>query len=407
MKYKAAPIIGGLVALALLAVLGWQIALKINAAQEGPPERRSGGAVAVQTAAVEVGPITESRTFTGTLAARSQFTVAPKIAGRVNRLAVDIGDEIERGQIIAWLDDEEITQQVEGSRAELMVAEATREEARSAQASARRELERVESLREQRIASESELDSARSQFDAAKARLNVAEAQVAQREAALRAAGVRLAYTQVRATWQGDDAARVVGERFVDEGDTLAANAPLVTVLNIETLRAVIYATERDYPRLAIGQQAEVTADAYRGESFDARVIRLAPRFREASRQARVELEVANADRRLKPGMFARVRLTLAEHDAATIVPLDAVVTRRDETGVFLTDDEQSTVRFVAVQRGVTDGQRVQVLDPPLTGRVVTLGQHLLEEGSAIRVVDDASDADDAADALAESAEHG
>ncbi|MFA9480236.1 efflux RND transporter periplasmic adaptor subunit [Phycisphaerales bacterium AB-hyl4] len=399
-RIPVARIVGSLIALALLATLGWAIYGKVSEARESPERDRGGGSVAVHTAAVEHGSITDQRTFTGTLNARSRFTVAPKIAGRIDELTVDIGDTVERGQVVARLDDAEVVQQVEEARAELAVAEATLEETRSNLASAERDLNRIQSLREQRVASESELDDVQSRFDAQQARLRVAEAQVAQRQAALRSAQVRMSYTLVRASWQGDDEQRVVGERFVDEGDTLSANAPLVTVLNIQTLRAVVFATERDYPRLRVGQRAEVTADAYPDESFVGEVTRLSSEFREASRQARVELRVPNDDHRLKPGMFVRVRLELEEIDDATIVPLDALVTRRNEQGVFVADVDERKAHFVPVRVGVTQGNRVQLIDPPLAGRVVTLGQHLLEDGSSITLVDD--DDDEAADALAE-----
>ncbi|MEX1017869.1 MAG: efflux RND transporter periplasmic adaptor subunit [Phycisphaeraceae bacterium] len=383
-------IAGALLAVALLGWLGFAIYGKVTEAREAPARRDGAPAVAVQTATVQRGPILDQRTFTGTLNARHQFAVAPKIAGRINRLHVDIGDVVTRNQVVAELDNAEFVQQVEEARAELAVGEASLEETRSNLASAERELGRMQSLREQRVASESELDKAQSAFDAQRARLRVAEAQVAQREAALRSAEVRLSYTQVRASWQDDDTQRVVGERFADEGDTLAANAPLVSVLNIATLRAVVFVTELDYPRMAMGQQAQVRADAFPDAVFEAEVMALSPQFREASRQARVELAVPNADGRLKPGMFVRVRLKLDEIAEATIVPLDALVTRQNQQGVFVADVEARTARFLPVRVGITEGQRVQLLEPAsLEGRVVTLGQHLLEDGSTITLVDE------------------
>src|SRR5690606_1749118 len=123
------------------------------------------------------------------------------------------------------------------------------------------------------------------------------------------------------------------------------------------------------------------------------RVLRLAPVFAESSRQARVEVEVPNPSRRLKPGMFVRVDVVLDEAAAATIVPLAALVRRAGRDGVFLVparEEHVAQVRFVPVRTGIVAGERVQVdaLDATtLEGLVVTLGQQLIEHGSRVRVV--------------------
>jgi RND family efflux transporter MFP subunit len=103
----------------------------------------------------------------------------------------------------------------------------------------------------------------------------------------------------------------VVAERFVEEGDTVSANSPLLSVVELDPLQAVIHATERDYGRLTRGQDALLSTDAWPGEIFPARIERVAPVFQENTRQARVELRVENADHRLKPGMFIRATVVL------------------------------------------------------------------------------------------------
>jgi RND family efflux transporter MFP subunit len=262
--------------------------------------------VAVEVAPVERATIREFRTFTGTLHAAARFDVAPKIGGRLVRLEVDLGDRVEQDQVIARLDDDEYVQELEQARAELEVARAGLAEAQSASDARERQYDRIRQLREQRVASQQELDAAEAEAKAQRARVRLALAQVAQRDAALRAAEVRLAYTTIRATWQGDDPSRVVGERFVDEGTTISANTPIVSVLDIERLVAGVFVAERDYPRLSIGQTATVMVDAFPERTFPATILRIAPLFREASRQARVELDVPNPDGLLKPGMFDR-----------------------------------------------------------------------------------------------------
>lgn len=358
-------------------------------------------AVAVETAPVGQDTVRELRSFTGTLQPAAQFQVAPKVGGRLIRLDVDIGDRVERGQIIARMDDDEHVQDVAQAEAELQVAQAQVEEARSNLTAARRELERIQQLRRQNLASESQLDAAQAEAQALESRVRVALAQVAQRQAALEAARVRLSYTVIRADWEGEYGVRVVGERLVDEGTTLSANTPVVSLLGIGELLAVVYAAERDYPRLHLGQDALISVDAYAGERFAGQVLRIAPQFREASRQARIEVRVPNPEERLKPGMFVRVQVQLAQADDAQVVPVEAVVSRNRQSGVFLVEegDEGPVARFVPVRTGISEGSRVQILEPTLQGRVVTLGQHLLDDGTPLRPADPGAAWDDVADA--------
>lgn len=349
-----------------------------------PPARDL--AVAVEVAPVERASLRDLRSFSGNLLPAARFEVAPKVGGRLERLHVDIGQAVERGQVIAELDADEHLQQVEQARAELAVAEAGVAEAESALAGRERNHQRIRQLREQQVASASELDAAEAELRAQEARLRVAQAQVNQREAALRAAEVRLTYTTIRATWQGEANVRVVGERFVDEGTTVAANTPLVSVIDIHDLVAVIHVAERDYPRLRIGQSATVRADPYPGQRFAAEIVRLAPQFREESRQARVEVRVPNPDGLLKPGMFVRVEVQLDQADEVTTVPVAGLVEREGRTGIFLVDAGGEAVRFVPVEVGIVEGGRAQILAPALAGEVVTLGQHLLDDGAAVSV---------------------
>jgi RND family efflux transporter MFP subunit len=375
MKHKAILIL----VLLLAGLVGWQVYARLAAS--GKPELGSRGPVPV---AVEVSPV-EKRTirdvglFTGSLDPKSQFVVAPKLAGRLERLYVRIGDPVRQGALIAELESEEYRQQVDQAKAELDVARANFAESRSSLEIAAREFERVKALREKKIASESERDAAEAQLSAQEAKHRVAAAVVAQKEAALRAAQVRLSYTKIHATWEDGEERRVVGERFVDEGAMLAANTSIVSILDIGVLTGVIHVIERDYPKIRIGQPTSASTDAYPGKVFSGKVIRIAPLIKEVSRSARVEIEISNPERLLKPGMFIRVQIEFSRIDETLVVPLTAIVKRNGDQGVFHVDTEEMMARFVPVTVGMRDTTYAQVLDPPLRGIVVTLGHHFLE----------------------------
>ena len=374
----------GVLAIAVAAAIGWEVYRRVAATSNVRTRNRGAAVVAVETQPVRQGTIRDVAVLTGSLLPKSQFVVAPKVSGWLKELLVHVGDTVQQNQMIAVIDDAEFTQQVEQARAEWQVAKANVENSASGLDMARREYDRAKTLRDKQIASASELDEAEATFNARQAQLKVSEAQVAQREAALKAAQLRLSYTKVQAFWADGDETRVVGERFVDEGALLQVNEPIVSVLEIDPLTAVVYVIERDYPKVRVGQQTVITTDAYPNQSFVGNIVRIAPLLRESSRQARVEIEIANPEQVLKPGMFVRAQVEFARHDDVALVPLAAVVKRNDRQGVFVADTSTMKARFVPVTTGIIDGETAEITEPQLAGPVVTMGNHLLEDDSNI-----------------------
>jgi RND family efflux transporter MFP subunit len=371
-----------------LGFLGWQIYEKASASRKGFKRESRNVPVAVEVVLVKKAPIREVGNFTGSLYPLSKFILAPKISGRLEKILVNIGDTVKGGQLVAVLDDDEYRQQVLQAKAELEVAKANLQERKSTIENAKREYERTVTLRKKKIASESQLDAAESEFETQQAKLKVATAQISQKEAALKMANIQLSYAQIKVTENNNIGYRVVGERFVDEGAMLAPNTPIVSVLDIEKLIAAIHVIERDYPKIRPGLEAVISTDAFPAHTFTGKVIRIAPLLKETSREARVEIEIPNAQKLLKPGMFVRVQIQFNEHKNATVVPVAALVTRNGTQGVFLADLQEQKARFVPVNVGIVNSVQAEVLNPPITGAVVTLGHHLLEDGSSIVLPD-------------------
>jgi len=372
-----------LVVLAVAGALGWMIYGRLN---QTKAEKPKGGATPVVVTAVTRATVRDIQTFTGTLEPRQQFVVSPKTPGKLETLTVDIGDRVESGQVIATLDDAEYQRLVAQAQAEKAVAEAAVLEAQSACDVKEREFKRIAALRDKGVASEAALDAAEGEFKSAQAKVASAQSQVKQREEALRAAQIRLGYTQIVPEWEGGGT-YVVGERFANRGAQLQAATPIVSLLDLSTMTAVVYVTEREYPKIHVGQAVTVTADAYPGRTFEGRVARLAPLVKETSRQARVEIEIPNGDQVLKAGMYVRARVEFQKHENALVVPSDSIVRRQNQRGVFVADLEKKKVKFVPVEEGLVDDRQTEILKPQdLQGSVVTLGQHLLDDGSDIIV---------------------
>ena len=266
------------------------------------------------------------------------------------------------------------------------MAKANLTEARSAVEIANREYKRSESLFKRGIASDSEFDAAGQDQLAKQAQVKVAAAQVNKAVSALETANIRLGYTKVTAGWTNGNEQRVVAERYMDEGQTVAANAPLLLIVELDPIVGVVFVTERDYANLKPGQPVTLTTDAYPGEPYTGHIDRIASIFRKSTRQARIEMTIDNPQQRLKPGMFIRATVELSQTPEATIVPEQALTVRDDRDGVFIVSEDGRSVAWREVTVGIRQGDRVQVDGKGLSGRVVTLGQQLVEEGSLITI---------------------
>ena len=357
----------------------WRIALLILGGQGGTSGGFGRPPVAVEVDSVGYETIQETRELTGSIHPLYQYIVAPKVSGRLVRINKRIGDWVKRGEFIAKIDDGEYQQLVLEAEANLRISYANLAETKSELELARQDLARVESLEEKRIASLAELETARTRYDALASRMELAMAQVEQRQAAMNSAKIRLGYTTLAATEPG-----FIGERYVDEGAMLAPNSPVVVVIGIDTVIVRTTVIERVYGQVRIDQTAEIQVDAFPGRSFYGKVSRIAPMLQEASRVAKMEIEVANDALLLKPGMFCKVTVVLAEQSSAQVVPTQAVVTRNGSDGVFVIREGETAAHFVPVETGIRAPDRTEILSPQIDGLVVSLGQHLLEEGSTV-----------------------
>ncbi|MFH1980238.1 MAG: efflux RND transporter periplasmic adaptor subunit [Pseudomonadota bacterium] len=368
------------------AALVWVVSSRFldpSGARQGAKAMRP---VPVAVAQIQRGPIARQRTFSGELESLAEFVVSPKISGRVERVLVNIADRVARGQVVAELDNDEYLQAVAQARADLEVAKANLSEAESALEIADREYKRTASLLKRGIASDSQYDAVRQEKLARQAKRTVAAAQVTKAGSSLETANTRLSYTQVTAGWSGGEADRVVAERYVDEGQTVAANAPLLLIVQLHPIGGVVFVTESDYAQLQPGQSVSLITDAYPDERYTGRIDRIAPVFRTSTRQARIEIAIDNPQHRLKPGMFIRAAVVLDQVTEATIVPEQALTVRNGKSGVFIVSEDGRSVAWREVTVGLRDGSRVQVDGEGLFGRVVTLGQQLVHDGSAISI---------------------
>ncbi len=377
-----------LVLAAAVGYVGWKYFTTDTAALQ---KRRGSGTVAVETAVINRADLGDRVLFTGSVKAEERYDAAPKIAGIVEHMFFNVGDNVQKGDVLAILDDDEYVLAVEQAEANLRVAVANANDAESQLEIARRDFDRMENLRNERVISVQDYDKADAVLKAAEAKFETSIAQERLSAAALKTAEVKLGYTRIRANWEAGPDERVIGARMVDPGALVAANTPILSILDINTVRAIIPVSEKDYPKIVMHGPVTVTSDAFPGKTFPGEISRIPQELGTLSREAEVEIAINNTERLLKPGMFIRANIEFQRANAAVAIPQEAIVRRDDgRRGIYLINAEQNQASFQPIQEGIVDGKFVQAVDgDELLGReVVVLGQHLLKDGINIRVAD-------------------
>ncbi len=348
--------------------------------------RRRGGsrAVSVRVAQVKIGDVEERLSYVGSLLAKASVTVAPKISGRVKRLFVDVGDRVKEGQRLAILDKEELTEEVNEAQASLNVYEATLRGKEAELRDLRRRFDRAKILFERTLVAREAVDTLETQVLSAGAQVELTKAQMAQMQARLDNTRIRLKSTEVIAPFAG-----YVSRRFIDRGALVNSNTPLVTIVDISTVKVTVAVVEGDYRKISPGQLATITADAYPGKIFKGRVARMAPVLDQETRTGEVEIELPNPQGDLKPGMFARAEIVSRQRRNVLLVPEGAQVKTPSGYGVFKVLENGSKVGLVSIKPGLSAKGWLEVQGSLQPGdRVVTLGSTLLKDGQRVRIID-------------------
>ncbi len=320
----------------------------------GPPwgDRAAAAAVPVEVAPVTRREISSFIETNGTLEAENEVDVVARVAGRIVELGVEEGVAVRKGQTMARIEDEEIRSQVEIARVALREAELN--------------YERAQSLRREQLVSAEDFEQAENRFETARAQLEGSQ--------------ILLGYTVVRAPFDG-----LVVARYVDFAEQVANGTRLFRVSDFTPLLCPIQVPERDLPKLAVGQSAFLQVEAWPGERFEARVLRLSPVVDAASGTVKVTLEV-DARGKLRPGMFARVFLRTDTRPAALVIPKSALSLESIGDTVYVAADGVAQRR--EVELGFKEGDFVEVTSGLAEGdTVVVVGQDGLSDGTPIQLL--------------------
>jgi RND family efflux transporter MFP subunit len=365
----------------------------------------AGGPEAIVVAAADVveRPVTRFIRVSGTLAAQEEAEVAAEVAGRVVATPIERGSRVASGSTLIQIADAEVAAQAREADANAAQIEARLGTSVSASFDAERvpevanaranyelvrtEFERTKMLHEAQLVSRSEFDQKRAQVEAAQRQYEVARNSAEQQYQALMGAKARVAMarkavadTIVRAPFDG-----VVGERLVSVGDYVTRGTKIASVMRVSPLRLELTVPAQYVTTVAVGSAVNLEVDAYPGETFIGQVRFVSPALRSESRALIVEAIVANADNRLRPGLFATARIEQAEKSPALLIPATAVQKTATANRVFVIVGDRVEERLITLGQG--EGDLIEAASGLKAGeRVVGNGLERLKDGALVTV---------------------
>ena len=306
-----------------------------------------------------------------------------KVAGYVEQIVVDRGSVVKEGDPLIRLTAPEMNAQIAEAESKFQAAEADRLQAEAQLAAAQSTRDRTdEAAKTPGAVAGNDLVLAQKQVEAAQALVNSRQRASAAVQAAVNALKAMLAYLNITAPFEG-----VVTDRLVHPGALVGppSNPALLVIQQVSRLRLVVPVPEDTVGGIVRGANVEFTVPAFPGRTYSARIARVAEALDEKTRTMPVELDVANRDHTLAPGMYPSVKWPVRSRGAALWVPKTGVVTTSER--VFVIRDRGGRAEWVDVKKGVTEGDLVEVIGNLKPGdMVVRRATDELREGAPMQL---------------------
>lgn len=362
-----------------------------------------GAGVLGRTPSVRVAEVREARpgeqqtelTAAGYVSSRRRSVIAPQVAGRLVEVAVDEGDAVKEGQVLARLDDRDARVASARAQAELQAASQRLIAAQASATRARSDLGRAERLAKAEVVTRANLEEAQATARASSAEEQAAAAQLIAARRSAEAAALQLSHSVVRAPFAG-----TVVRKLADEGAVLAPAAleqenigGIVELVDLSALEVEAEVSEEQLPRIEVAQPALVFLDAYPDQAFPAKVRSIRPTIDRSKATAVVNVAFDEIPPGVLPDMGSRVAFlkeavppeALAKKDAALRVPASAVVGSGGQAAVWVVQDGRLKRQPVQVARKV--GDEVALARGPAPGtQVVVSPEGNLRPGRKVKV---------------------
>lgn len=341
----------GLLAIVLLAACGNDG----TAADPKPASKPAEKTTQVEVVEIAQKSINETFTLPGTLEAWENISLAAELAGPIRWIGPDEGDVLEQNEPILRIDTDTVKANLKRDRTNFEIQQ--------------RELDRYQQLLDQQLISQQEYDLQRNALEAARA--NLAQAELA------------LSKSTVKTPVHG-----VLDRLLVDIGEYVAVGDPLAQVVQVDRLKVLVDAPEKEVQFLRPGQQVDIltaSIHAEKEERFPGHILHVGYQADPASRTYRVKIAIGNADGFFRPGMILRARFQRRQHQDAIAIPLYALVDLDGRKVVYLEKDGIAQLR--EVMTGATVGREIIIREGIAAGdRLIVKGQHLLTDGARVTV---------------------
>lgn len=316
-------------------------------------DKDSTAAIPVEMASAQRGSISAYYSTTATLEAEEEAMVVAKVRGVVQKLNVEEGDYIRKGQVMAQMEDEQL--EIEASR-----AKATMDRLYN-------DYQRNKELYERNLVSAEQYENSKFEYESQKAEYELAN--------------LKLEYTQIKAPITG-----VVSQRMIKVGNMVNTDEEVFKVTDFDPLLAVLHVPEHEMNKLRKGQTSVIRVDAIKDQTFTGKVLRISPVVNPETGTFKVTIAITDESGQLKPGMFGRVRIVYDTRDNALLIPKEAVMNEDGGSSVYVLNDKLVFRRNI--ETGYINGANIEVLTGLQDGdSVVTIGQNSLQDSSLVQVV--------------------
>lgn len=317
---------------------------------KGTPDR--GAAVPVRVAEVTQKTVPRYIEISGSIAAPEDSAVAAEVEGKVVKVLADLGDRVRQGQVLAQIVPDEYRFRMEQAEAQSQQGESN--------------LKRVDKLAKTEMVAPQQLDDAKSIATQARAAADLARKKFRD--------------TEIRAPFNG-----AIAKRMVSTGEYVRVGQPLFQVVAIDQLKLTGEVAERYLSQVRAGDPVATEVEAYPGKIFNGTVSRISPAVNPISRAFTVEARIGNKDGALKPGLFARAKLSVGVAEHAIIVPAKAISMFAGVARIYKIDQNMAHEVRVELDQHLPDELVVVITDALKAGdKVAVEGLGKLSDGSEV-----------------------
>jgi len=286
--------------------------------------------------------------FSTNMLAVEEVNLVPVSPGRIDRIMVEVGSRVQKGQILVQMD------------------QTTFQQAKIQIANLENDFRRYETLKETGSISQQIYDQTLAQLNVQKTSLAFLESN-----------------TVIKAPFSG-----IISAKNYENGELYTGAKPIVTIVQINNLKAYVNIPESFYPLIKKGMKANIKSDTYPDKKFSAAVFNIAPTINTSTRTFEVEMRIPNSGETLKPGMFARVMISMGQ-TSAMVVPYQSVLKLQGSNERYVFIEKDGLAKRLSVVLGKRFDDQVEIISDSISkgDQLVVAGQARLIDGIKLNVV--------------------